>query len=63
MAYAAKQDMLDRFDSQELIDLTDDDGLAIDDVEIDTALTDASDDIRELAAKMSSEGPAPEPES
>ena len=27
------------------------------------ALTDASDDIRELAAKMSSEGPAPEPES
>ncbi|MEN8721866.1 MAG: DUF1320 domain-containing protein [Alphaproteobacteria bacterium] len=50
MAYAAKQDMLDRFDSQELIDLTDDDGLAIDDVEIDTALTDASDLIDSILA-------------
>ncbi len=42
MAYATKQDMIDRFGEAELIELTDDDGLAIDDVEVDTALSDAS---------------------
>jgi len=52
MAYCTKQDMIDRFSEQELIQLTDINGLAlIDDVVLNQAISDAEAEINGYLAK------------